>query len=95
MKRRKWTSKEKFTIVLAGLKGKVSVAELCNRHQITQTQFYKWRDRLLSEGEKIFAFGGPDKEAERVIAENNKLKTIIGELTIELKKNDYSSANPL
>ncbi len=38
MKRRQWTAKEKLIIVLQGLKGEMSVAELCNQHQISQSQ---------------------------------------------------------
>ena len=83
MKRRNWTGKEKLTVVLEGMREDVTLAEVCNRHQITQSQYYQWRDRLLSEGDKLFAKGGPDKEQERLRAENKKLKGIIGELTVE------------
>lgn len=88
MKRRQWTAQQKLQIVLQGLQGRVSVSELCNRHQISQTQYYKWKDRLLKDGSKIFDQGGPDREAERLKRENVKLKSIIGDLTIELKKSD-------
>ncbi len=89
MKRRKWTSKEKLMIVLEGLKEKCSVAQLCNEHQITQSMYYKWRDQLLNNGEKIFAHGGADKTEQRLKNEVSKLKHIIGEQAIELKKNEY------
>jgi transposase-like protein len=89
MKRRQWTPKEKLLIVVEGLKGQTSIAQLCNQHQISQTQYYKWRDQLLAGGEKIFAHGGPDKAEQRLKNENRKLKNIIGELTIELKKTAF------
>ena len=88
MKRKKRSSKEKLMIVLEGLKGTVPLAELCSRHAITQSQYYIWRDRLLKDGEAIFSFGGFDKEQERLQKENSKLKGIIGELTVELKKTE-------
>jgi transposase-like protein len=47
MKRRKWTPEEKMNIVLTGLKGDVSVAELCRRYNISQTLYYRWRDTFL------------------------------------------------
>ncbi len=75
-------------IVLEGLKGTVPLAQLCSRHGITQSQYYIWRDRLLKDGQAIFAFGGSDKEQERLRKENAKLKGIIGELTVELKKTE-------
>ena len=45
MKRRKWTNEQKFKIVLSGLQSNCSVAELCNRHEIQQSQYYDWRDK--------------------------------------------------
>ena len=88
MKRRKWSSQQKLMIVLEGLKNKVPLAELCSGHQINQAQYYKWRDRLLNEGSKIFDYGGLDADQERLEKENFKLKSIIGELTVELKKSE-------
>jgi transposase-like protein len=95
MKRRKWTPKEKLMIVLEGLKGKASVSQLCNQHQITQTQYYKWRDQLFKDGQKIFVHGGPDKNEQRLREENKRLKAIIGDLTIELKKTEFDDENLL
>ena len=89
MNRRKWTSKEKLRIVLEGMKERVPLGELCARYGVSQTQYYKWRDRLLREGEKIFEFGGPSKAEERQKKEIDKLRSIIGELTVELKKTDF------
>ena len=86
MKRRKWTAEEKLKVVVEGLQGGVTIAELCNRYQITQTQYYQWRDHLLGEGHKIFNRGGIDKQSQHLEAENRKLKEIIGDLPIELKK---------
>jgi transposase-like protein len=76
-------------IVLEGLKGQVPLGELCAKFQISQSLFYKWRDQLLSNGPKVFDHGGIDKNAERLRTENQKLKRIIGELTVELKKTEY------
>ena len=54
MKNRKWTNKQKLEIVLEGIKGHVPIAELCNKHQIQQTQYYDWKNHFLRHGEKIF-----------------------------------------
>ena len=89
MSRRNWTPDEKLQIVLEGLKESISLSELCNRYQISQTQYYQWKDRLIGEGSKVFERGGVDKKAQKLEAENRKLKTIIGDLTVELKKNEF------
>jgi transposase len=88
MKRRKWTSKEKLQIVLEGLKGQVPLGELCARHQLSQSQYYQWRDQLLSHGAKVFDHGGPEQTEQRLRAEVRQLKTLVGELTMELKKSE-------
>jgi transposase-like protein len=88
MSRKKWTAQEKFQIVMSGLKGR-RIAELCNEYGISQGQYYKWRDVLLNDGTKLFERGGVDKEKERLARQNRKLKETIGDLTIELKKNDW------
>ncbi len=89
MSRRQWKPEEKLQIVLEGLKEKVKLSELCNRYQISQTQYYQWKDRLLGDAHKVFERGGMDKKTQNLEAENRKLKTIIGDLTVELKKNDF------
>jgi transposase-like protein len=88
MRRRQWTPKETLEIVLQGLRGQGAIAALCTRHQISQTPYYQWRDRLLRDGAKVFERGGPDRAEQRLQAENRRLKTLIGELTVELKRTD-------
>lgn len=87
MKRRKWDSKTKWLVVLEGLKGR-KVSEICTDHQITQSQYYQWRDQLLSHAHKAFESNQVDQRQAYLERENNKLKKLVGELTIELKKTD-------
>jgi hypothetical protein len=44
---------------------------------------------LLKDGEKIFTHGGPDKTEQRLKSEVQRLKGIIGDLTVELKKTEF------
>jgi transposase-like protein len=88
MKHRKWDPKVKAQIVLEGLKG-VTVSELCNRHQISQNQYYQWRDQFLRNLEKPFETGQVSKREQALKEEVRRLKTIVGDLTVELKKSDY------
>ena len=86
-KGRTWTSEEKAKIVLQGLKGR-SVAEICNEYQIHQAQYYKWRDKFLSDAPKVFDTARQNQKEQRLERENQRLKQVVGELTVELKKSD-------
>jgi len=88
MKRKQRDSSTKFQIVLEGLKEKTTVVNLCNRHGISQTQYYKWRDHFLSKGNGVFDVGKQSREVERLKHDNTCLKILIGDLTTELKKNE-------
>lgn len=90
MDKRKWKNNEKLRIVLEGLSSKISIAELCNKYGIHQSQHYKWREQLLTQGEKVFDGAKINKQEVRLLAENNKLKRIIGDLTVELKKTELN-----
>jgi len=87
-KGRSWTAEDKAKIVLQGLKDR-AVAEICNEYQIHQTQYYKWREQFLENIPKVFETKAQSKKEERLERENQKLKTMVGELTMELKKNDW------
>jgi len=74
-------------VVLEGLKDR-KVAEICAEHNLSQSQYYKWRDQFLSKGHKIFNQAKDNQKQDFLIKENNKLKKLVGDLTYELKKND-------
>ena len=71
-KGRTWTLEEKAKIALQGLKGR-RVAEICNEYQIHQTQYYKWRDKFLSDAPKVFATNRQTLREQRLERENQKL----------------------
>jgi transposase-like protein len=85
MKRRKWEPKAKAMIVLQGLRGK-PLAEICSEHQITQSQYYLWRDQFLEKMHLVFI--EDDRKEKALSRENVRLKKIIGDLTVELKKTE-------
>jgi transposase-like protein len=87
MRRRKWNAKTKALIVLEGLKGK-PVAEICTEHQISQSQYYQWRDQFLANAAQAFEAHQHTRTEARLAPENTRLKKLLGELTLELKKSD-------
>lgn len=87
MKRRQWDAKTKAKIVLDGLSGK-PVGELCSQYQISQTQYYLWRDKFLVEAHRAFEAKADGGEVVRLKVKTEKLERIIGVLTVELKKTE-------
>ena len=51
--RRRFSSEEKIRIVLAGLRGEDSIAELCRQEGIAQSQYYSWSKEFIEAGKKI------------------------------------------
>ena len=88
MKYRKWTSQQKLKIVLEGLSGQIEIVKLCSKYQINQTQYYKWRDQLLKFGYQAFDQKTVTRKEQHMESEINKLKRIIGEMAIDLKKTE-------
>ena len=87
MKTRKFTGNQKLQIILEGLRGNRSVSELCNEYEVSQSQYYKWRDQFNKNGHQLFDVN-PDKKTEQLEAKVKRLTGIVGELTVELKKTD-------
>jgi|Deesub1362A_J573_1020465.scaffolds.fasta_scaffold10759_1 transposase-like protein len=52
-KRKRWTVKAKMDIVLEGLKGQETIAELCRRTGISQSMYYEWKIFSLTTALKV------------------------------------------
>jgi len=84
-KYRTFTAQQKIEIVLAGLRGDRSIKDVCREHEIAETLYYNWRDKLLEGGKTALA--GRDersgeKELRRRVAE---LERALGRKTYELE----------
>lgn len=88
MKYRQWSSKQKSQIVLEGLSGQIDITALCQKYQVSQAQYYKWRDQFLQNCHQSFEIKKQTEKEQRLETENQKLRSIIGDLTIELKKSE-------
>lgn len=53
--RRHHSAEEKIRIVLEGLRGEVSIAELCRKEGINQNLYYRWSKEFLEAGKKRLA----------------------------------------
>jgi transposase len=71
--RRQYSAEEKIRIVLEGLRGESSIAELCRKEGINQNLYYRWSKEFLEAGKKRLA--GELKEAlAETLLENRLLK---------------------
>ena len=50
--RRKYSSEEKIRIVIEGMRGEVSIAELCRKEGIAQNLYYRWSKDFMESGKK-------------------------------------------
>ena len=60
--RRKFSAEEKIRIVLEGLRGEETIAELCRKEGIAQNLYYRWSKEFLEAGKKRLA-GDTAREA--------------------------------
>lgn len=61
--RRQYNAEEKIRIVIEGLRGDLTVAELCRREGITQSLYYKWSKEFLEAG-KARLTGNTQRQAD-------------------------------
>ena len=87
--RKRYSSEDKIRIVLAGLRGEDSIAELCRQEGIAQSQYYSWSKEFLEAGKKRLA-GDTVREAntgevKSLHKEARDLKEVVAEQTLELR----------
>lgn len=95
MMRRERTAEEKWRILEEGRKSGATVAEVCRRNQISETQYYKWA-KAAEEAAKERLSGKPrtqngqDRQVEALRQKIAKQQAIIAEViqeNLEMKKN--------
>ncbi len=87
--RKRHSSEEKIRIVLDGLRGEDSIAELCRREGIAQSLYYSWSKEFLEAGKRRLA-GDTAREASSgevkdLRFEARALKEVVAEQTLEIR----------
>jgi transposase-like protein len=85
--RRHFSAEDKIRIVIAGLRGEDSIAELCRKEGIQQNLYYRWSKDFLEAGKKRLA-GDTVREAtsdevKTLRAQTRQLKEALAEATLE------------
>ncbi len=87
--RRRFSAEEKIRIVLDGLRGEDSIAELCRHKGIAQSLYYSWSKEFLEAGKKRLA-GDTAREAstgevKELRREARDLKEVVAEQALEIR----------
>ena len=85
--RKQYSAEEKIRIVLEGLRGDDTIAELCRREGIAQGVYYKWSKDFMEAGKKRLAGNtaraANNEEVSELRREGRDLKEVVAELTLE------------
>ena len=85
--RKPYSVEEKIRVVLEGLRGDDSIAELCRREGIAQGVYYKWSKDFMEAGKRRLAGdtvrAANNEEVTELRREGRDLKEVVAELTLE------------
>ncbi len=88
--RRKFSAEEKIRVVLEGLRGNVSVSELCRREGISPTIYYRWSKDFLEAGKNGLTRDtkrdANDEQVGRLRQDNEDLKRGLAEQVLEVQR---------
>ena len=83
--RKQYSAEEKIRIVLDGLRGEETIAELCRREGIAQSIYYKWSKEFLEAGKRRLAGDtvrtATSSEVTDLRREARQLKEVVAEQT--------------
>ena len=96
--RKQYSAEDKVRIVLDGLRGEDSIAELCRREGIAQSLYYVWSKEFLEAGKRRLAgdtsrAATPD-EVKDLRRDAVALKEVVAEQTLELRLLKKSMIGP-
>jgi len=87
--RKHYSAEDKIRIVLDGLRGESSIAELCRREGIAESLYYSWSKEFLGAGKRRLA-GDTERaatspEVKELRRETRDLKEVVAEQALELR----------
>ncbi len=87
--RKQYSSEEKIRIVLDGLRGEHSIAELCRREGIAESLYYSWSKEFLEAGKRRLsgdtARAATSSEVKDLRRQAQELKEVVAEQALELR----------
>ncbi len=87
--RKQYSAEEKIRIVLDGLRGEHSIAELCRREGIAESLYYSWSKEFLEAGKRRLsgdtARAATSSEVKDLRRQAQDLKEVVAEQALELR----------
>ena len=87
--RKHYSAEDKIRIVVDGLRGEDSIAELCRREGIAQSMYYVWSKEFLEAGKRRLAGdtarAATSDEVKDLRREAAALKEVVAEQALELR----------
>ena len=87
--RKHYSAEEKIRVVLDGLRGESSIAELCRREGIAEGLYYSWSKEFLEAGKRRLAGdtarAATSSEVTDLRREARTLKEVVAEQALELR----------
>lgn len=87
--RKHYSAEDKIRIVLDGLRGEHSIAELCRREAIAESLYYSWSKEFLEAGKRRLAGDtartATSDEVKDLRRESSALKEVVAEQALELR----------
>ena len=88
--RRQFSAEEKIRIVVEGLRGEISISELCRREGIAPTVYYRWSKAFLEAGKNGLTRDtnrdATSEEVRRLKEENEVLKRALAEAVLDVQR---------
>jgi len=86
--RRKFSADDKIRIVLEGLRGEITISEICRREGLAASIYYKWSKDFLEAGKngltRSIIRDATSDEVRRLKDENGDLKKAVAELALDV-----------
>jgi len=88
--RRRFSADEKIRIVLEGLRGELSISEICRREGIASSVYYKWSKAFLEAGKNGLTRDtlreASSDEVKRLRQENEQLKQSLADAILDVQR---------
>ena len=86
--KKRFPAEDKIKIVLEGLRGEISISELCRREGLTTVTYYKWSKAFLDAGKNGLTLDtkrdASKSEVKHLKTENDNLRRAVAEQVLEV-----------